>query len=182
MVKLPAIAILVGLLTASSVAVGLGSPQAKQSPIPTTAQFQTLATFQESPIQMLPPPFENGCAISTPLRANNPGTIVYVLKAGMRSPVALSSRDDLTVQQTATLDRLVDRGQAVRITWFNPATIASQQFVQTLPTEAVFLAWNDLCTKFSGQKVGCVESGVFRPIALAEILIKNKERAATRQP
>ncbi|MBD1865378.1 MULTISPECIES: hypothetical protein [Trichocoleus] len=178
MVKLPAIALSLGLLIASSVAVDTGIPQPKQSPTPKTAQCQTLTSFSESPIQTLPPPFENGCAISTPLRANNPGTIIYVLKTGMRSPVVQPSRDDLTVQQTETLDRLVDRGEAVRITWFSPATLGSQQFVEALPPETVFLAWNDLCTKFSAQKVGCVESGLFRPSALAEILIKNKERAA----
>ncbi|HEY9861107.1 MAG TPA: hypothetical protein V6D16_16515 [Candidatus Obscuribacterales bacterium] len=182
MVKLPAIALLVGLLTASSMAVGLGTPRSKPSLAPKTAQCQTLTNFSESPIQTLPPPFENGCAISTPLRANNPGTIVYVLKKGMRSPVALSNRDDLTVQQAETLDRLVDRGEAIRITWFSPGTIGSQQFVQALPTETVFIAWNDLCTKFSAQKVGCVESGLFRPGALAEILIKNKEQVTTTQP
>ncbi|MBW4491276.1 MAG: hypothetical protein KME12_26270 [Trichocoleus desertorum ATA4-8-CV12] len=126
MVRLPAIALLVGLLTASSVAVG-------------------------------------------------------GLKTGMRSPV-VPHRENLTVQQTETLDRLVDRGEALRITWFSPATLGSHQFVESLPEETVFLAWNDLCTKFSAQKVGCVESGLFRPRALAEILIKNKERAATAQP
>ncbi|MBW4490729.1 MAG: hypothetical protein KME12_23395 [Trichocoleus desertorum ATA4-8-CV12] len=178
MVKLPAIALIVGLLTASSVAIGLEAPKLKQSASPQTAQCQTVTNFPESPIQTLPIPFENGCAISTPLRANNPGTIVYVLKKGMRSPVALAKQGALTSQQTATLDRLVDRGEAVRITWFTPGTIGSQQFVQSLPPETIFIAWNDLCTKFSAQKVGCVESGLFRPAALGEILVRNKEQTA----
>lgn len=181
MVKLPTIVLLAGLLTASSVAIGVAAPK-KQSLAPQTAQCQTLKDFPESPIQALPQPFENGCAISTPLRANSPGTIVYVLAKGMRSPVTASRGRDLTPEQTTTLDRLVERGEAVRITWFTPGTIGSRQFVQALPEEAVFIAWNDLCTKFTAPKVGCVESGLYRPSALAEILIKNKEQAATVQP
>lgn len=182
MVKLPAIALVLGLLTASSMAIGLEAPKLKQSSTPRTAQCQTLTNFPESPIQTLPIPFENGCAMTTPLRANNPGTIVYVLKKGLRSPVALSKQGDLTAQQTVTLDRLVQRGEAIRITWFTPGTIGSQQFVQSLPEETIFIAWNDLCTKFSAQKVGCVESGLFRPAALGEILVKNKEQATPPQP
>lgn len=178
MVKLPTIALVAGLLTASSVTLGIAAPKSKQLSKPKTAQCQRLSDFAESPIQVLPKPFENGCAISTPLRANNPGTLIYVLKAGIRSPVTLPSQGgDLTVQQTDTLNRLVDQGAAVRITWFTPGTIGSQQFIQSLPEEAVFIAWNDLCTKFTTSKVGCVESGAYRPGALAEILIRNKERA-----
>lgn len=178
MVKLPTIALLAGLLTASSVTLGIAAPKSKQLSTPKTAQCEKLSDFAESPIQILPKPFENGCAISTPLRANNPGTLIYVLKSGMRSPVIASQVDDLTIQQTDTLNRLVDQGMAVRITWFTPGTIGSQQFVQALPEETVFIAWNDLCTKFTAQKVGCVESGAYRPGALTEILVRNKEQAA----
>jgi hypothetical protein len=181
MVKLPAIALVVSLLTASSMAIGLEPPKLKQSSTPRPAQCQTLTNFPESPIQTLPAPFENGCAIATPLRANNPGTVVYVLKKGLRSPVT-SNQAELTPQETTTLDRLVDRGVAVRITWFSPSTIGSQQFIQALPSETLFIAWNDLCTKFSAQRVGCVESGLYRLAALGEILVKNKEQAAPAQP
>ena len=174
---LPAIALLAGLVTFSSIAVGT-TPTFSQSKLVPAGPCKQLTDFPESPIQLLPKPFEQGCAFFTPLRANNPGTIVYVLKAATKLPVKASSTGEVTVQQAETLNRLVERGQAVRITWFAPGTIGSQQFVQSLPEETVFVAWNDLCTKFQPRKVGCVESGAFRPGALAEILVRNKERAA----
>jgi len=186
MVKFPAIAILTGLVTLSSVAVGSATlnlnQNLSQSKVSQTQQCKQLTDFRESPIQTLPEPFSNGCAISTPLRANSPGTIVYVLKAGMRPPITSSSSGDLTPKQTETLNRLVDTGEAIRITWFAPGTLGSGQFVQSLPEETIFVAWDDLCTKFQPRKVGCVESGAFRTHALAEILIKNKERTTTAQP
>jgi hypothetical protein len=151
------------------------------TPVAQAARCQQLKDFREIPIQILPKPFDQGCAISTPLRANNPGTIVYVLKTGMRSPTA-SHGQDLSVQQIAALNRLVERGQAVRITWFRPGTIGSQQWITSIPEDTVFVAWDDLCTRFKPQRVGCVESGVFRPKALTEILVRNRERAATSVP
>lgn len=182
MSKFPALALGVGLVTLSCVAVSSATPNLSQSKMTQARPCQQLADFRSSPIQTLPKPFEKGCAISTPLRANNPGTVVYVLKAGMKSPIAPLRSGELTQEQTETLNRLVDRGEAIRITWFTPGTLGSMQFVQSVPEETVFVAWDDLCTKFSPKKVGCVESGAFRTGALAEILIKNKERTTTAQP
>ncbi|MBE9126392.1 MULTISPECIES: hypothetical protein [unclassified Coleofasciculus] len=180
MVKFGAIALLASLYFNSG-AIGLATPHLSQ-PKMSEPECKQLTDIRESPIQMLPEPFENGCVISTPLRANSPGTIVYVLKAEMKLPITSSNRGELRVQEIETLNGLVDTGDAIRITWFTPGTIGSGQFVQSLPEETIFVAWDDLCTKFQSETVGCVESGAFRVRDLVEILIKNKERTATVQP
>lgn len=110
MMKIPTIAVLTGCLTLSAVMVGLPTPSRSLSlgnriQMAQAAPCKQLVDFPQSPIQILPQPFETGCALSTPLRANNPGTIVYVLQAGLRSPVTASSTGELTeltVQQTET--------------------------------------------------------------------------------
>ena len=97
-------------------------------------------------------------------------------------PPVLSKGRDLSVPQIAALDRLVERGQAARIIWFRPGTIGSQEWISSIPGDTVFVAWDDLCTKVGTQGVGCIESGLYRPKALTEILVRNRERAATAKP
>lgn len=175
MVRLFAATGVAGLLTL--VAAGSAIPSPSRFKVSQVSSCKQLRDFRESPVQTLPASFQQGCAVSTPLRANNPGRIVYVLKAGLAAPFSLPKSGELTLPQTQTLDRLVDRGDALRVTWFRPATIGSQQFIKALPEETIFVAWDDLCTKFpSSQTVGCVESGALRTRQLAEILVRNREQ------
>ncbi|MDJ1174665.1 hypothetical protein [Roseofilum capinflatum] len=118
----------------------------------------------------LPPEFENGCVL---LQNNNSVDIAYVLKSGINpAPYQQRSRlnpsqtiPDFSYEQEENLQRLVNQGNALKVTWLTP-TNGSLPYLRSIPKNRAFLR-DDGMTCFSTI---CMESGALSHQELSEIL------------
>jgi hypothetical protein len=141
------------------------------------AQAQTcrpLSAFQNSPIQTLPAPFENGCALYFYYGGNNSAASIYVFRTDANlaeiRPVGRSEQE---------LGALVEQGQALRILWFYTATLGNQRLYGSIPRDRAFLDRGNICM-WMGRTVVCLEATTLRPREIEEILRTNKQQWESR--
>lgn len=141
------------------------------------AQAQTcrpLGAFDNSPIQTLPAPFENGCALYFYYGGNNSAARVYVFRTDANltelRPVGRSEQE---------LDALVEQGQALKISWFYTNTLGGQRLYGSIPRDRAFLDQGTICM-WMGRTVVCLEAATLRPRQIETILRTNKQQWESR--
>jgi len=117
----------------------------------------------------LPPKFQNGCIL---LDSGNSFAVAYALKQGIsikyystKPTSSLQRVPAFKYEQQKALEHLVDKGDALKVTWLIP-TNGSLRYLQSIPRNRAFLR-EDGMTCFSTV---CMKSGALSHEDLAKIL------------